>query len=294
MPRRRRAVRLDYTRRSYGARPLRSPEEVLGLRLVPPHAGAHRPKPAGRQRRGRDHAHRRRQVAVLPVARAGAGPDGGGDLAADRAHAGPGGAARRHGDSGGRPQQHAAGRRAARGDARGRAGRLPAAVPLAGTAGAAGYHRLAAQRVPLAFFAIDEAHCISEWGHEFRPEYRQLSSLRENFPDKPIAAFTASATRRVRHDILEQLQLREPHKYIASFHRANLRYVAHQCDKETHPRLLLAALRAYAGRKRDRVRAHHRRGGADRGFPGGPAHRGGSLPRPDGDRRRAAATRSAG
>src|SRR5262249_30647188 len=56
------------------------------------------------------------------------------------------------------------------------------------------------RQVPLAFFAIDEAHCISEWGHEFRPEYRQLSSLRQNFPDKPIAAFTASATRRVRHD----------------------------------------------------------------------------------------------
>jgi ATP-dependent DNA helicase RecQ len=103
------------------------------------------------------------------------------------------------------------------------------------------------QRVPLAFFAIDEAHCISEWGHEFRPEYRQLSSLRQNFPDKPIAAFTASATRRVRHDILEQLQLRDPHKYIASFHRANLRYVAHQCDRDTHQPLLLAGLRAYAG-----------------------------------------------
>ena len=103
------------------------------------------------------------------------------------------------------------------------------------------------QRVPVAFFAIDEAHCISEWGHEFRPEYRQLSSLRQNFRDKPIAAFTASATRRVRHDILEQLQLREPHKYIASFHRANLRYIAHQCDKNSHPKLLAAALRAYEG-----------------------------------------------
>jgi ATP-dependent DNA helicase RecQ len=49
--------------------------------------------------------------------------------------------------------------------------------------------------VPIQFFAIDEAHCISEWGHEFRPEYRQLSRLRERFPDRPIAAFTASATR---------------------------------------------------------------------------------------------------
>jgi len=103
------------------------------------------------------------------------------------------------------------------------------------------------EKIPLAFFAIDEAHCISEWGHEFRPEYRQLSLLRRHFPDKPIAAFTASATRRVRHDILEQLQLRDPHKYIASFHRANLRYVAHQCEKGTHRRLLLAAARAYAG-----------------------------------------------
>jgi ATP-dependent DNA helicase RecQ len=103
------------------------------------------------------------------------------------------------------------------------------------------------QQLPLAFFAIDEAHCISEWGHEFRPEYRQLSSLRQNFPDQPIAAFTASATRRVRHDILQQLRLQDPHKYIASFHRANLRYVIRQCDKESHPKRLLAAMRAYEG-----------------------------------------------
>jgi ATP-dependent DNA helicase RecQ len=101
------------------------------------------------------------------------------------------------------------------------------------------------QQLPLAFFAIDEAHCISEWGHEFRPEYRQLSSLRRNFPDKPIAAFTASATQRVRHDILEQLQLRQPHKYIASFHRANLRYIVHQCEKGAHQSRLLTAVRAY-------------------------------------------------
>ena len=103
------------------------------------------------------------------------------------------------------------------------------------------------RRVPVEFFAIDEAHCISEWGHEFRPDYRQLSSLRQHFPECPIAAFTASATRRVRHDILQQLQLREPHKYIASFHRANLRYVVKECDKKTHRKTLLAALRAYAG-----------------------------------------------
>ncbi|HVO60721.1 MAG TPA: RecQ family ATP-dependent DNA helicase [Terriglobales bacterium] len=102
------------------------------------------------------------------------------------------------------------------------------------------------QGIPLAFFAIDEAHCISEWGHEFRPEYRQLSSLRTNFPDKPIAAFTASATRRVRHDILNQLQLRQAHKYIASFHRANLRYVVKLCEANTQLNLLVRAIRHYA------------------------------------------------
>jgi ATP-dependent DNA helicase RecQ len=99
------------------------------------------------------------------------------------------------------------------------------------------------RRVPVSHFVIDEAHCISEWGHEFRPDYRQLSSLREHFPDRPIAAFTASATRQVRHDIIEQLRLRDPHRYIASFHRRNLRYLVRQCDGYTQFELLLKALR---------------------------------------------------
>ncbi len=103
------------------------------------------------------------------------------------------------------------------------------------------------RRVPLAFFAIDEAHCISEWGHEFRPEYRQLSRLRDEFPDRPIAAFTASATQRVRHDLLRQLKLREPHKYIASFHRPNLNYQVKLCAGDSQNRLLLTAMEAYAG-----------------------------------------------
>ncbi len=103
------------------------------------------------------------------------------------------------------------------------------------------------QRVPVSFFAIDEAHCISEWGHEFRPEYRQLSSLRKHFPDRTIAAFTASATEQVRHDIVDQLALRQPHKYIASFHRPNLRYVVKESDARTQAALLVKALRTYAG-----------------------------------------------
>jgi ATP-dependent DNA helicase RecQ len=101
------------------------------------------------------------------------------------------------------------------------------------------------QQVPIAFFAIDEAHCISEWGHEFRPEYRQLSRLRANFPDRPIAAFTASATKRARHDILHQLQLRDPHKCIASFHRSNLRYLVKECQGSEQSSLLLRVLRNY-------------------------------------------------
>jgi ATP-dependent DNA helicase RecQ len=99
--------------------------------------------------------------------------------------------------------------------------------------------------VPVLLFAIDEAHCISEWGHEFRPEYRQLSRLRVHFPDRAIAAFTASATQRVRHDIIRQLQLREPHKYIASFHRPNLRYVVRATDARSQTELLLRAMRSY-------------------------------------------------
>jgi ATP-dependent DNA helicase RecQ len=103
------------------------------------------------------------------------------------------------------------------------------------------------QQVPVTFFAIDEAHCISEWGHEFRPEYRQLNRLRTKFPDRPIAAFTASATRHVRHDILAQLQLRNPDKYIASFYRSNLRYLVRECEGREQMEMLLKALESYAG-----------------------------------------------
>src|SRR6201993_4307866 len=103
------------------------------------------------------------------------------------------------------------------------------------------------RRVPISFFAIDEAHCISEWGHEFRPEYRQLSRLRAEFPERRIAAFTASATRRVRHDIIEQLGLSDPHKYIASFYRPNLQYFTIECDEELQQKMLLSALRYYSG-----------------------------------------------
>jgi ATP-dependent DNA helicase RecQ len=80
------------------------------------------------------------------------------------------------------------------------------------------------QRWNVNLIAVDEAHCISEWGHDFRPEYRQLSQLRPLFPNVPMMALTATATTRVREDIVKQLHLREPSRFVASFNRPNLTY----------------------------------------------------------------------
>lgn len=80
------------------------------------------------------------------------------------------------------------------------------------------------KRQKLSFFAIDEAHCISEWGHDFRPDYLALAGLKEEFPGVPLAAFTATATRRVESDIVERLHLAAPLLTRASFNRPNLFY----------------------------------------------------------------------
>ncbi len=72
--------------------------------------------------------------------------------------------------------------------------------------------------------AIDEAHCVSEWGHDFRPEYRQLAKLRTALPEVPMMALTATATGRVREDIVTHLKLRDPQTFVASFNRPNLTY----------------------------------------------------------------------
>jgi ATP-dependent DNA helicase RecQ len=76
----------------------------------------------------------------------------------------------------------------------------------------------------ISFIAIDEAHCISAWGHDFRPEYRALRTLRERFPKAAIHAYTATATEQVRRDIVEQLGLQDAEVLVGDFHRANLKY----------------------------------------------------------------------
>ena len=76
----------------------------------------------------------------------------------------------------------------------------------------------------LSLIAIDEAHCISEWGHDFRPDYRNLQTLRDDFPNAPVIALTATATERVREDILYQLRMTDATRFVASFNRPNLTY----------------------------------------------------------------------
>ncbi|HEY1350546.1 MAG TPA: DNA helicase RecQ [Ktedonobacteraceae bacterium] len=93
-------------------------------------------------------------------------------------------------------------------------------------------------RTGLSLLAVDEAHCVSEWGHDFRPEYRQLGRLRALHPDVPMLALTATATERVRADILEQLGLNAPFLHVASFNRPNLSYEVRPKDRDSYRELL--------------------------------------------------------
>ena len=101
------------------------------------------------------------------------------------------------------------------------------------------------QTLHVSLIAIDEAHCVSEWGHEFRPAYRQLTGLRDVCPTAPVIALTATATERVRADILSQLGLREPQSFISSFNRANLTYSV--VPKEGDLSSLLSLLESHRG-----------------------------------------------
>ena len=94
------------------------------------------------------------------------------------------------------------------------------------------------QTVGVSGFAIDEAHCVSEWGHDFRPEYRQLSVLRETFPQIPVMGLTATATERVRVDIAQQLRLRDPLIQVSSFNRPNLFYEVRPKGRDPYGELI--------------------------------------------------------
>ncbi|AMV73308.1 DNA helicase RecQ [Desulfuromonas carbonis] len=101
------------------------------------------------------------------------------------------------------------------------------------------------QEVPIALFAIDEAHCVSQWGHDFRPEYIQLGRLRRDFPGIPLLALTATADPQTRGDILDRLQLRQARIFIAGFDRPNIRY--HVVDKQKPFAQLQAFLKGRRG-----------------------------------------------
>ena len=101
------------------------------------------------------------------------------------------------------------------------------------------------KRADLSFVAIDEAHCISEWGHDFRPDYLNLSTVLEGFPGVPVTAFTATATKRVQDDVIAKLRLRSPHIVRASFNRPNLFYKV--VSKEKPGDQILRFVQSHAG-----------------------------------------------
>ena len=101
--------------------------------------------------------------------------------------------------------------------------------------------------VPVALFAIDEAHCVSQWGHDFRPEYLQLSVLHERYPEVPRIALTATADERTREEIITRLGLNQAQIFISSFDRQNIRYRIHEGQGNSREQLLRFIREEHAG-----------------------------------------------
>ena len=133
-------------------------------------------------------------------------------------------------------------------------------------------------RGTVALFAIDEAHCVSQWGHDFRPDYLQLSMLHERWPEVPRIALTATATEQTHAEIAQRLQLGDAKHFVASFDRPNIQYRIAPKDKPRDQ--LLNLLRTeHEGDAGHRVLPVAELGRADRAVPGGPRRAGAAVPR---------------
>ena len=97
----------------------------------------------------------------------------------------------------------------------------------------------------ISLIVVDEAHCISQWGYDFRPSYLRIADLRRHFPDAPVLALTASATPEVTADIMDRLAFRSRNLFAKSFSRPNISYIVRHTDSKSQ--MLLRVLRATSG-----------------------------------------------
>ena len=186
---------------------------------------AHRRPRRGGRRRARAHADRRRQVALLPDPRARARGHRRRDLAADRPHAGPGRCPRRRRRSRRLPQLDAGCRRASPGRGGARRGRARPGLPRPGAAATATRPSTCSTARTIALFAIDEAHCVSQWGHDFRPDYLALSVLHERWPSRAAHRPHRDRDRGdARRDHASGSTCGRRELFVSSFDRPNIQY----------------------------------------------------------------------